>query len=171
MVDYDVWPEWATEETVATVTANFLREGETPIDLYTRVAVTAAQLNPLLDAQEVYDVLIKGWLGLATPVNSNFGREEGFPVSCFGLQPGNSVHDIFEMSKLQALLSKNGGGVGVDITNLVGPTEAYKWAKLYDYTADVVSQTGVRRGATATLLDGYHPDVMSLLAAKDFTSR
>lgn len=73
-------PSWMSEEAIKTLNQGYLLPGECPRDLYYRVACQSARL---LDRPEImrdiFDILYYGYLGLSTPVASNFGsgREIG----------------------------------------------------------------------------------------------
>lgn len=161
-----------TEEALQILSKGYLQQGEAPEGMYLRLAKTAAKyyegtpLEPYAFA--AFETLFTNqWLSPATPVAANFGAKEGLPVSCFSLHVPNSIQGIFDSATEAAMLSKNGGGLGVYLGAIEGITNSAHWALLYDYTARVVSQGGVRRGAVAIYTDIEHPDLPSLLNAKD----
>lgn len=168
-------PDWYTEEALQTVKKGYLQEGETVFDMYWRLAETAASYYPngLPNITQfgikisLYAVFCNGWLSPASPVAANFGTDRGLPVSCFGINADNSIDSIFSAMHEGAMLSKNGGGLGINLSNLIGPSAVTTWAKGYDYMANSVSQGGVRRGAVALYLDINHPDIDKFLLSKD----
>lgn len=163
-------PEFYTEESLKTVLAGYLAEEEdTPLDMYRRVSKAAASALNRQDLEVVFfDILWKGWLGAATPVLSNLGTDRGLPISCFSIHTGDSVSNIFTKAHELAMLSKNGGGVGIYLGDVRGRGAAIKgngksegiipWAKVFDQTTVSVSQGGVRRGASALYLPVEHSD-------------
>jgi ribonucleoside-diphosphate reductase alpha chain len=165
-------------EALHTLSEGYLLPGETPRDMMVRVASTAAKINqdPTLE-EDLFYCLWSGFLGLASPVASNFGTSRGLPISCFSVHLSDSVSSIYSHLKEVAALSKNGGGVGVylgDVRPAGAPisgggksTGIVPWARQYDLCASVVSQGGVRRGSFAMYLPISHPDVPELLRAKD----
>lgn len=164
--------DWITDEAKQILADSYLQADETPADMYSRISKKAAiylQGTPLEDvAYAVYMQLFsKGWFSPASPVAANFGSNRGMPVSCFGLYVPNSVDGIYKSAHEAAMLSKNGGGLGVDLSSIAGQTSASIWAKLFDYTAATVSQGGIRRGAVAIYIDLDHADAMQLMQAKD----
>jgi len=171
----DFAPNWYSEEALQTVKKGYLQPDETVYDMYWRLAETAASYYgdslPDLTEQELktqlYTLFCSGWLSPAAPVAANFGTEQGLPVSCFGQSVPNSIDGIFSSMREGAMLSKNGGGLGVDLSNVVGPSAITTWAKGFDYMANSVSQGGVRRGAVALYLDINHPDIEAFLHSKD----
>lgn len=170
-------PEWMDEESLALVLKYCAEDEKSPLDLYTRLARTAATYLGEEFFLPLLDCLQKGWFSPATPVATNFGamytdkdgklKPRGMPVSCFGAQPANSVDNIFTVAHELAMLSKNGGGLGVDLSKLVGDSCVTSWAKVYDITAQVVSQGGIRRGAIALYLNIEHPNIEAFLHSKD----
>ena len=90
------FPEWAnTEIYVKTISKGYLLEGEKPKDAYWRVSTKVAQrLNKPQLASKFFDYIWKGWLCLATPVLSNTGTDRGLPISCFGIDVGDSIYEI-----------------------------------------------------------------------------
>lgn len=171
-------PEWLSEEGLHTLSSGYLLPGETPRDMMMRLASMAALYNqdPTLE-EDVFHCLWNGFLGAASPVASNFGAHRGYPISCFSVNPVDSVSSIYSHLKEVSQLSKNGGGVGVyfgDIRPSGAPitgggksTGIVPWARQYDLCASVVSQGGVRRGSFAMYLPIEHPDIHELLRTKD----
>lgn len=177
---YSPIPHWLSEEGLKTLQRGYLLPGETPKDLYARVAYTASKYLKRPDLQQdFFDILYKGFLGLATPVASNFGTKRGLPISCFSTSIGDSLPSIYSHLQEAAMLSKVGGGVGVyygnvrpggtPIKNGSGGTSnsIVDWATQYDKCASTVNQGGVRRGAFAHYLPIEHPDAYELMLAKD----
>lgn len=175
----EIYPEWLSEEGIQTLSNGYLLVGETPRDMFIRVAKTTAKYLPEFPEieEEVFDCLWNGYIGLASPVAANFGTNRGLPISCYSVHLDDSVSSIYSHLKEVAHLSKNGGGVGVyfgDVRPAGAPisgggtsTGVVPWAQQYDLAARVVSQGGVRRGSFAMYLPIDHPDVPELLRSKD----
>jgi ribonucleoside-diphosphate reductase alpha chain len=173
-------PHWMNEEALHTLSNGYLLVGETPKDMFSRLAKTASKINedPTLD-EDLFHCLWSGWIGAASPVASNFGTNRGQPISCFSVHPSDSISSIYSHLKEVAQLSKSGGGVGnyfgeirpagSPITGGGKSIGAVPWMQQYDICARVVSQGGVRRGSFAFYLPIDHPDVPELLRAKDHT--
>lgn len=146
--------------------------------MYERVANQAAKIldYPELSA-DILEMLWKGFLGLATPVASNFGTSRGLPISCYSNHVSDSVPSIYSHLKESAALSQHGGGVGTyfgDIRPAGAPissggksTGIVPWMRQFDQCASVVSQGGVRRGSFALYLPIDHPDLPEVLRTKD----
>lgn len=171
-------PPWMSKEAIDTLSRGYLYQGETPRGMYERVANQAAKLldYPELSA-DILEMLWKGFLGLATPVASNFGTSRGLPISCYSNHVSDSVPSIYSHLKESAALSQHGGGVGTyfgDIRPAGAPissggksTGIVPWMRQFDQCASVVSQGGVRRGSFALYLPIDHPDLSEVLRTKD----
>ena len=169
------FPAWMTESGAAALSRGYYCPGEsTPRELYTRLSNTAARLLNRADlAPRFFDLFWKGWLGGASPVLANFGHPRGLPISCFGVHPGDSVDSIFLKAHEQAMMSKNGGGVAVTLSDIRGRGSPISyngtsdgvvpWAKVYDSTVSAVSQGSTRRGATSVNLSVWHSDIEEFL--------
>jgi ribonucleoside-diphosphate reductase alpha chain len=164
------FPSWAnTEIYVKTISKGYLLEGETPKDAYWRVATTVARrLGRSNLASKFFDYIWRGWLNLATPVLSNTGTDRGLPISCFGIDVGDSIQEIGMKNLEMMLLAKHGGGVGVGI-NMIRPAGTtisqngtsdgvVPFAKIYDSTIIATNQGSVRRGAASVNLNIEHAD-------------
>jgi ribonucleoside-diphosphate reductase alpha chain len=164
------FPEWGnTEIYVKTISKGYLLEGETPKDAYWRVATTIARrLGRSNLASKFFDYIWSGWLNLATPVLSNTGTDRGLPISCFGIDVGDSIQEIGMKNLEMMLLAKAGGGVGVGI-NMIRPAGSkitqngtsdgvVPFAKIYDSTIIATNQGSVRRGAASVNLNIEHDD-------------
>ena len=168
-VDFPVWGN--TEEYIKTISNGYLIGRETPKDAYTRVC--RAITNRLNQTQAFEDKLFtyiwNNWLCLATPVLANTGTDRGLPISCFGVDVGDSIQDIGNKNLEMMLLAKHGGGVGVGmnmlrpagspISNSNGTTDGVvPFCKIYDSTILATSQGNVRRGAASINLNIEHDD-------------
>ena len=173
------FPTWAnTEIYVKTISNGYLYHDEKPKDAYWRVATTVARRlgKPEL-ASKFFDYIWKGWLNLASPVLSNTGLERGLPISCFGIDVADSIHDIGAKNLEMMLLAKHGGGVGIGI-NQIRPAGAtikgngtsdgvVPFCKIYDSTILATNQGSVRRGAASVNIDIEHDDFWEWLEIRE----
>jgi ribonucleoside-diphosphate reductase alpha chain len=175
-VDYPMWGH--TEIYLKTISKGYLLSGEKPKDAYWRVCTTIAKRlgKPEL-ASKFFDYVFKGWLNLATPVLSNTGTERGLPISCFGIDVADSIHDIGSKNLEMMLLAKHGGGVGIGI-NMIRPAGSVikgngtsdgivPFCKIYDSTILATSQGSVRRGAASVNIDIEHGDFWEWLEIRE----
>jgi ribonucleoside-diphosphate reductase alpha chain len=164
---------WLTDEGFQTLSSGYLLEGETPLDMYKRVARSTAAYydEPLRSKLEArfLKYIRNNWLCLATPVASNMGSERGLPISCYGQYMGDSISEIFKTYHEAAMLTKNGGGVGTYVGKIRPRGSLVKgngscegivpWMRVHEQTFQSVGQGGVRRGAVAVYLDAEHGDI------------
>jgi ribonucleoside-diphosphate reductase alpha chain len=166
------FPAWAnTEEYIKTITNGYLINNETPKDAYKRVcrAVTNRLNQTKAFEDKLFSYIWNNWLCLATPVLANTGTDRGLPISCFGVDVGDSIQDIGMKNLEMMLLAKHGGGVGIGmnmlrpagspIANSNGTTDGVvPFCKIYDSTILATSQGNVRRGAASVNLNIEHDD-------------
>ena len=175
-VDFPLWAN--TEVYVKTISAGYLFGDEKPKDAYWRVSTTVARrLDKPELASKFFDYIWKGWMNLASPVLSNTGLERGLPISCFGIDVADSIHDIGAKNLEMMLLAKHGGGVGVGI-NQIRPAGSkitgngtsdgvVPFTKIYDSTILATNQGSVRRGAASVNIDIEHGDFWEWLEIRE----
>ncbi len=173
------FPSWGnTEIYVKTISKGYLLPGEKPKDAYWRVATAVAKRleKPQL-ATKFFDYIWKGWLCLATPVLSNTGTDRGLPISCFGIDVGDSIFEIGSKNLELMLLAKHGGGVGIGV-NMIRPAGAkitmngtsdgvVPFIKIYDSTILATNQGSVRRGAASVNIKIDHKDFDDFLEIRE----
>jgi hypothetical protein len=154
-VDYPTWGD--TDVYKKTIAGGYLLPWESPRDAYMRVASTIAKRLYKPELTDIFfDYIWKGWLCLASPVLSNTGTDRGLPISCFGIDVGDSIHDIGTKNLEMMLLAKHGGGVGIGI-NMIRPAGAtitgngtsdgvVPFCKIYDSTILATNQTILKSG-------------------------
>jgi len=175
-VDYPTWGD--TDVYKKTITGGYLFNGESPKDAYWRVAKTVAKrlYKPEM-ADKFFQYIWDGWLCLASPVLSNTGTDRGLPISCFGIDVGDSIYDIGTKNLEMMLLAKHGGGVGIGI-NMIRPAGAritgngtsdgvVPFCKIYDSTILATNQGSVRRGAASVNINIDHPDFEEWLEIRE----
>jgi len=175
-VDYPMWGN--TEVYKKTIIGGYLLVGETPKDAYMRVASTVAKrlYKPEL-TEKFFQYIWKGWLNLASPVLSNTGTDRGLPISCFGIDVGDSIQEIGAKNLEMMLLAKHGGGVGIGI-NMIRPAGAkitgngtsdgvVPFCKIYDSTILATNQGSVRRGAASVNINIDHDDFEEWLEIRE----
>jgi ribonucleoside-diphosphate reductase alpha chain len=123
--------------------------------------------------KEVYNALSQRKISLATPFLANL-RKGGNVASCFIIAVEDDIDSIFDNVKRVALISKNGGGLGIYLGNLRakgsdvnGYTNAagtvVQWIKILNDTLVAVNQGGKRAGAGTIALPIWHNDIMDFL--------
>ena len=129
--------------------------------------------------EEIYKALRdKKWLP-NSPCLVNTGRPGGRNLmACHLLHIENSIYDIFRANTRAALIYKSGGGLGVELSALSpsGTSLAYaptgvasgpvSFMKIFDMTAQVVMEGGLRRAAIMATLNAEHPDIEKFIICK-----
>jgi len=146
---------------------------ENPQTFYARVATGMARNEPV-HAQQLYDIMSKGWFIAATPTLMNIGTNKGLPISCFLNTVPDTLEGIFDIFRENAFLSKYGGGIGTDWSQLRGQNSPLKasglkssgvipFLKIMDSETIAISRNSTRRGAAAAYLRIDHPDIEDFL--------
>jgi ribonucleoside-diphosphate reductase alpha chain len=170
------YPSWMTPEALVTLSKGYTLDNETPRGMYMRLAKSAANhLGEPEMYERFFEVMWKGWLCPASPVLSNLGTDRGLPISCFGMDVPDSIEGIYDSAHELAVMTKNGGGVGMNLSTIRGRGEPIKggkngysegvvpWAKIYDSAILATSQGGVRKGAVSFNLKADHIDAKEFL--------
>jgi len=168
------YPTWMDEIAISMISKGYLLPDEDVFDAYKRVSKAAARRLRRKDLQPFfYEAMVKNWLCLASPVLSNMGTERGMPISCFGIDVGDSIEGIADANSELMRLSSQGGGVGIGVSRIRGRGKAIKdngvsegvvpWCKIYDSTILATNQGSVRRGAASVNLNINHPDIEEFL--------
>lgn len=117
-------------------------------------------------------------LQLATPTFLNAGKKaRGELVSCFLLDVQDNMESIGRSINSALQLSKRGGGVGINLSNLReagAPIKKIENAgsgvvpvmKIFEDSFGYANQLGQRNGAGAVYLNAFHPDIYEFLSTK-----
>lgn len=129
-------------------------------------------------AQDLVEEIISGRFQPATPTFLNSGKKQrGEFVSCFLLRIEDNMESISRGINSSLQLSKRGGGVALNLTNLREAGAPIKKIenqssgvlpimKLLEDSFSYANQLGARQGAGAVYLNVHHPDIMSFLDTK-----
>ena len=140
-------------------------------------ALYLANGDPQL-ATDLRDELITQRFQPATPTFLNAGRKRrGEMVSCFLLELSDDMNAIGRSINSALQLSKRGGGVGINLSNLReegAPIKKVENAasgvvpvmKLFEDSFSYANQLGQRNGAGVVYLNVFHPDVVRFLSTK-----
>jgi ribonucleoside-diphosphate reductase alpha chain len=122
--------------------------------------------------------IISGRFQPATPTFLNAGKlQRGEFVSCFLLRIEDNMESIARAINSSLQLSKRGGGVALNLSNLREQGAPIKKIenqssgvipvmKLLEDSFSYANQLGARQGAGAVYLNAHHPDIMSFLDTK-----
>ncbi len=102
--------------------------------------------------------------------------------ACFIQSIGDTMEDIMELARSEAMLFKYGSGTGTDLSSLRSareklsgggrPSGPLSFLKVYDAIASVVKSGGkTRRAAKMNTLKVWHPDIKDFIDAKQKEER
>ena len=166
--------EWLNTDSRVFLERGYLSEGETPEQRIRDIADTAEEILGIEGfSDKFYDYMGKGYYSLSSPVWSNFGKDRGLSISCFGSYTGDSIPSILDTASEVGVMSKFGGGTsgyfgairprGSDITNNGKTSGSVHFMKLFEQMTDTISQGNTRRGRFSPYLPIDHPDIDEFL--------
>ena len=177
---------WLNEDSRTFLKRGYLNEGETAEQRIRDNAETAEKIlkHPKYGNPNYFDgfadkfdsYLKKGWYTQSSPIWSNFGRERGLPISCFGSHIPDTMEGILSKASEVGIMTKGGGGTSAYFGDLRGrgskissggeSTGSVHFMQIFDKLMNVVSQGAVRRGSFAAYLPVDHPDIEEFLKIK-----
>ena len=166
--------EWLTDHSRKFLEAGYLTPGITP---ETRIREIADRAEEILGipgySDKFFNYMSRGFFSLASPVWSNFGKERGLPISCFGSNVADDMGNILYTQSEVGMMSKLGGGTsgyfgnirhrGSSVTNNGEASGSVHIMQLFETMVDVVSQGSVRRGRFSPYLPVEHKDISEFL--------
>lgn len=166
--------EWLTPHSRNFLNSGYLTKDVTPEERIREIADRAEQLLEMPGfSDKFFGYMSEGFYSLASPVWSNFGKERGLPISCFGSHIGDDMGNILYTQSEVGMMSKMGGGTsgyfgkirhrGAEVKNNGQASGAVHIMQLFESMVDVVSQGSVRRGRFSPYLPVEHPDIMEFL--------
>lgn len=142
-----------------------------------RVVATSLYLanGDAKQAERLVDEIMSGRFQPATPTFLNAGKKSrGELVSCFLLDVQDNMESISRALNASLQLSKRGGGVALNLSNL--REEGAPIKKIQNQSSGVIpvmkmledafsyaNQLGARQGAGAVYLHAHHPDILKFL--------
>ncbi len=165
---------WLNKDSRKFLERGYLTEGETPEARIREIADSAERylgIEGFADKFESY--MHKGFFSLSSPIWSNFGRERGLPISCFGSFIPDNIQGILSKIGEVGAMSAGGGGTsayfgairgrGAPIGSGGTATGVHHQLTVFDALTNYVSQGNVRRGSFAAYLPVDHPDIEEFL--------
>ena len=143
--------EWLNENSRKFLAAGYLGEGLTAEERILDIAKRAEEILQMPGyADKFYHYMSQGFYSLASPVWSNFGKERGLPISCFGSHIDDDIGNILYSQSEVGMMSKLGGGTsgyfgkirhrGAEIKDNGQASGAVHVMRLFESMVDVVSQ-------------------------------
>lgn len=165
---------WMTEHSRQFLASGYLSEEETPESRIKDIADNAEKILKITGfSDKFYNYMSEGYFSLASPVWSNFGKERGLPISCFGSNIDDDMGNILYTQSEIGMMSKLGGGTsgyfghirsrGAEVKDNGVASGAVHIMQLFESMVDVVSQGSVRRGRFSPYLPVEHNDIEEFL--------
>ena len=149
---------------------------ELPQEVFMCIAMLLAinEEDKVSVAKRFYEALSLKKISLATPILANLRVPNGNLSSCFITAMDDNIESIFYNVDTVAKISKNGGGVGLNISRIRAKNSMVNgyynasggvvpWVKIINDTAVAVNQQGRRAGAVTVALDSWHLDIETFL--------
>lgn len=166
--------QWLTENSRNYLKLGYLTEGVSPEQRIREIADNAERINGIKGfADKFYGYMEQGFFSLASPIWSNYGKQRGLPISCFGSFLGDDMGEILFTQAEVGMMSKMGGGTsgyfgelrhrGAPIKDNGHSSGAVHFMQLFDTIIDIVSQGATRRGNFSPYLPIEHPDIEEFL--------
>lgn len=165
---------WLNKDSITFLERGYLTEGEDAKHRYRCIAEHAEDILGIKGFADKFDnYLGRGFYSLSSPIISNFGRQRGLPISCFGSYVPDTMEGILDKVSEVGIMTKMGGGTsayfgdirgrGTSISSGGESTGAVHFMELFDKLMNVVSQGNVRRGSFAAYMPIEHPDIHEFL--------
>jgi len=168
---------WLNKDSRKFLERGYLIDQETPEQRIKDIANSAEKiLNIKGFADKFQGYMAQGFYSLSSPIWSNFGRQRGLPISCFGSYVPDTIVGILEKVAEVGMMTANGGGTsayfgdvrgrGTAISSGGTSTGSVCFMELFDELMGVVSQGNVRRGSFSAYLPIDHADIEEFLKIK-----
>ena len=168
---------WLNENSRKFLERGYLLPGETPEDRIKDIAHQAQEYLGIEGwADKFIDYMHRGFYSLSSPIWSNFGRDRGLPISCFGSYIPDDMEKILGKIAEVGTMSKVGGGTsayfgdvrcrGAEISTGGTSTGVHHQLTVFDALTNYISQSNVRRGSFAAYLPIDHGDIEEFLGIR-----
>ena len=175
-----------TENAESILAVRYLQEGETPEDMFRRVANAIAEGERPYGygdttgeyALKFYEMMNSVQFLPNSPTLVNAGRDaRGSLSACFTMSPEDTAESILQVGNDACMVEKWGGGIGFGFSKLrpkgdkistthgiaCGPVAVMKY---YSEGGILLTQGSFRSGAHMGQLHVSHPDIMEFILAK-----
>jgi len=168
---------WLNKDSRKFLERDYLTKDETPEQRIRDIADAAERYLSIAGFADKFESYMhRGFYSLSTPIWSNFGRERGAPISCFGSYIPDDMNSILCKLGEVGAMSKIGGGTsgyfgairprGSAISSGGTATGVHHQLTVFDSLVNYVSQGNVRRGSFAAYLPIDHGDIEEFLAIR-----
>jgi ribonucleoside-diphosphate reductase alpha subunit len=139
-----------------------------------RVSIGIHYNGTIEDVVETYNWMSQLYFTHASPTLFNGGTTFPQLSSCFLLGMDDSLQSIYETLHRCAMISKHGGGIGINISNIrskgspITSTNGMSdgiipMIRVFNETARYVNQSGKRKGSFAMYIEPWHPEILEFL--------
>ena len=169
-----------TDNALTVLKTRYLINGETPKDLFWRVAkaVAAPEEDQETWAEQFYEIMADTRFLPNSPTLFNAGTGAGTLSACFVIPVEDTMESIMEAATTSAMIQKYGGGIGYSFSQLrsrgshITTTHgkacgAVAVLKLMSALSDMITQGGKRHGANMGILSISHPEIYDFIHMKD----
>lgn len=165
---------WLNKDSRQFLQRGYLLPGETPEQRIDDIAKKAEEYLKIDGfANKFVEYMHKGFYSLSSPIWSNFGRDRGLPISCFGSYIPDDMEKILTKISEVGTMSKVGGGTsayfgdvrhrGATISTGGTSSGVHHQLTVFDSLTNYISQSNVRRGSFAAYLPIDHKDIEEFL--------
>jgi ribonucleoside-diphosphate reductase alpha chain len=133
--------------------------------------------NRLQNIKEKYDAISKHEIVIPTPMYLNALKDIFNPTSCVLIQPDDDSESIIDTGRSMAIYSKNGSGLGIDITrirsvgSLIGKdgvsSGVVPFVQVYESIVKAWNQKSARVGSAAIYYPWWHMQSPEIIMLKD----
>lgn len=158
----------------ALLSSRYLLPGETPEDMFRRVAKAVGT-----EKSDLFSRIMAELRFLPnSPTLMNAGTPCGQLSACFVLPIEDSIEQIFSVLRHMAIIHKSGGGTGFSFSrvrpkgDMVGGSAGVasgplSFIRVFDEATNALRQGGKRRGANMGVLSSHHPDIREFIRSKE----
>jgi ribonucleoside-diphosphate reductase alpha chain len=150
---------------------------ERPQYMIMRVALGIHHRGSIINALETYEAMSQLWFTHASPTLFNGGTTFSQLSSCFLLGMDDSLDSIYTTLHHSAMISKHGGGIGINISNVRSKGSRIEstngssdgiipMIRVFNETARYVNQSGKRKGSIAMYVEPWHPEILDFLSLR-----
>ena len=168
---------WLNDDSRKFLERGYLLPGETPEQRIEDIAYKAQEYLGIDGwAEKFISYMHRGFYSLSSPIWSNFGRDRGLPISCFGSYIPDDMEKILGKVAEVGTMSKVGGGTsayfgdvrprGAEISTGGTSTGVHHQLTVFDALTNYISQSNVRRGSFAAYIPIDHGDIEEFLGIR-----
>tara|TARA_R100001129_G_scaffold113638_2_gene78407 strand:- start:2247 stop:3893 length:1647 start_codon:yes stop_codon:yes gene_type:complete len=168
---------WLNEDSRKFLERGYLLPGENPEQRIEDIAYKAQEYLGIDGwGDKFINYMHRGFYSLSSPIWSNFGRERGLPISCFGSYIPDDMEQILGKIAEVGTMSKVGGGTsayfgdvrprGAAISTGGTSTGVHHQLTVFDALTNYISQSNVRRGSFAAYVPIDHGDIEEFLGIR-----